>query len=64
MPDLIRHPVIPLDSAKVAPDGLKNGTTCPAFAGMTNVRYLSAGLIIKLQLSNVTLILYFHACVM
>jgi hypothetical protein len=41
MPDLIRHPVTSLDSAVVAPFGLKNCTKCPAIDGMTNKRHLT-----------------------
>jgi len=48
MPGLIRHPVIPLDSVMVAPVGLKFDTVCPAFAGITSVGYLTAGLISRL----------------
>ena len=40
------HPVLPLDSANGCAVRLEKLHRCPAFAGMTNVRYLSAGLII------------------
>ncbi len=45
MPDLIRHPLTTWIALTVSADASLRVTMCPAFAGMTTLEYLIAGLI-------------------